>query len=270
MRAHPGRADPRCGGVSSPFSPSTSDLHRRGTAGCGGSCRQLGHLCHRPRLHPASNPELHRGGREGDRAWILMDEETAQLHRRQGHLAQPAAPARSHAPRLPGGHGAAGRVPMRSFPAFRAPTNWPRSRNIKTAWGTDVLFSQALARSRAQSWPQLIRWYTPAEALIMATSTNAELLTLLGPAQPLSGQARCGGARRLCRTAARRWRSARGSSTGRQSRTNFVVIMKDGQIGKNSLEPSRARSGRRGQAQPSGAPPWHGSSASRELVATWR
>jgi imidazolonepropionase-like amidohydrolase len=30
----------------------------------------------------------------------------------------------------------------------------------------------------------LIRWYTPAEALIMATSTNAELLALSGLRNP--------------------------------------------------------------------------------------
>jgi imidazolonepropionase-like amidohydrolase len=34
----------------------------------------------------------------------------------------------------------------------------------------------------------LTRWYTPAEALTMATSTNAELLALSGPRNPYPGK----------------------------------------------------------------------------------
>ena len=34
----------------------------------------------------------------------------------------------------------------------------------------------------------LTRWYTPAEALVMATSTNAELLSLSGPRNPYPGR----------------------------------------------------------------------------------
>jgi imidazolonepropionase-like amidohydrolase len=51
---------------------------------------------------------------------------------------------------------------------------------IKTAFGTDVLFSQALAERQGAMLASLTRWYTPAETLIMATSTNAELLGLSG------------------------------------------------------------------------------------------
>jgi len=45
---------------------------------------------------------------------------------------------------------------------------------IKTAFGTDVLFSKALAERQGAMLAALKRWYTPTEALIMATSTNAE------------------------------------------------------------------------------------------------
>jgi imidazolonepropionase-like amidohydrolase len=34
----------------------------------------------------------------------------------------------------------------------------------------------------------LTRWFTPAEALIMATSTNGELLALSGPRNPYPGK----------------------------------------------------------------------------------
>src|SRR5215813_1079972 len=40
---------------------------------------------------------------------------------------------------------------------------------IKTAWGTDVLFSQALAQQQGAILASLVRWYSPAEALAMAT-----------------------------------------------------------------------------------------------------
>jgi imidazolonepropionase-like amidohydrolase len=59
---------------------------------------------------------------------------------------------------------------------------------IKTAWGTDVLFSRALAQRQGAILASLVRWYTPAEALVMATSTNAELLALSGKRNPYRGK----------------------------------------------------------------------------------
>ncbi|MGA2128264.1 MAG: amidohydrolase family protein [Xanthobacteraceae bacterium] len=59
---------------------------------------------------------------------------------------------------------------------------------LKTAWGTDVLFSQALARQQGAILASLVRWYSPAEALAMATGTNAELLALSGQRNPYPGK----------------------------------------------------------------------------------
>src|SRR5215510_1411252 len=53
-----------------------------------------------------------------------------------------------------------------------------RKHKIKTAWGTDILFSQALAQRQGALLAVMAEWFSPAEALIMATSTNAELLAL--------------------------------------------------------------------------------------------
>src|SRR5215831_2497664 len=58
---------------------------------------------------------------------------------------------------------------------------------IKTAFGTDVLFSQALAQQQGAILASLVRWYSPAQALAMATGTNAELLTLSGKRNPYPG-----------------------------------------------------------------------------------
>ncbi|MCC8963188.1 amidohydrolase family protein [Bradyrhizobium sp. Pear76] len=59
---------------------------------------------------------------------------------------------------------------------------------LKTAFGTDILFSKALADRQGAMLASLTRWYTPAEALIMATSTNAELLNLSGLRNPYPGK----------------------------------------------------------------------------------
>jgi imidazolonepropionase-like amidohydrolase len=59
---------------------------------------------------------------------------------------------------------------------------------IKTAFGTDILFSEALAKRQGAMLAALARWYTPAEALVMATSTNAELLQLSGLRNPYPGR----------------------------------------------------------------------------------
>ena len=54
--------------------------------------------------------------------------------------------------------------------------------NIKTAWGTDTLFDAHLATRQGAQLAKLVRWYTPVEILKMATSVNAELCALSGPA----------------------------------------------------------------------------------------
>ena len=59
---------------------------------------------------------------------------------------------------------------------------------IKTAWGTDILFSPQLARRHGELLAKLVQWYTPAEALVMATGTNAQLLALSGKRNPYPGR----------------------------------------------------------------------------------
>ncbi len=59
---------------------------------------------------------------------------------------------------------------------------------IRTAFGTDILFSQALATRQGAWLARMVRWYTPAEALKMATRDNAELLALTGLRNPYPGR----------------------------------------------------------------------------------
>ena len=84
-----------------------------------------------------------------------------------------------------------------------------RKYKLKTAFGTDILFSRGLAQRQGALLATLARWYTPAEVLTMATATNAELLALSGQAQPLPRQARRRRRRRAGRSAAGRRQPAR-------------------------------------------------------------
>jgi imidazolonepropionase-like amidohydrolase len=58
---------------------------------------------------------------------------------------------------------------------------------IKTAWGSDVLFSPALAPRQNIMLTHLSNWYTNAEVLRIATSVNAELLSLSNLRNPYPG-----------------------------------------------------------------------------------
>jgi imidazolonepropionase-like amidohydrolase len=55
---------------------------------------------------------------------------------------------------------------------------------LKTAFGTDILFSKSLAQRQGALLASMVRWYTPAETLVMATGTNAQLLAMSGKRNP--------------------------------------------------------------------------------------
>jgi imidazolonepropionase-like amidohydrolase len=59
-----------------------------------------------------------------------------------------------------------------------------RELGVKTVFGTDALFDPDLAEKQAKFLAKLGRWYTPVEALRQATSTAGELLALSGPRNP--------------------------------------------------------------------------------------
>jgi imidazolonepropionase-like amidohydrolase len=55
---------------------------------------------------------------------------------------------------------------------------------VRIAWGTDTLYNPGAAQRQGMQLTKLRRWFTPAEVLAMATSTNAELLAMSGPRNP--------------------------------------------------------------------------------------
>lgn len=106
---------------------------------------------------------------------------------------------------------------------------------IKTAWGTDILFSQALAERQGKSLVDMTRWYTPAEALVMATSTNAELLALTGLRNPYPGKLGVIEQGALADLLLVDGDPLANIALVADPAKNFVVIMKDGRIHKNTL-----------------------------------
>jgi imidazolonepropionase-like amidohydrolase len=63
-----------------------------------------------------------------------------------------------------------------------------KKHKVKLAWGTDVLYSAENAAGQGKMLSKMVRWYTPAEVLRMATADNAELLALSGPRNPYPGK----------------------------------------------------------------------------------
>jgi imidazolonepropionase-like amidohydrolase len=106
---------------------------------------------------------------------------------------------------------------------------------IKTAFGTDILFSKALAERQGAMLADLTRWYTPAEALIMATSTNAELLKLSGPRNPYPGNLGVVEAGAYADLLLVDGNPLENINLIADPGKNFVIIMKDGTIYKNAL-----------------------------------
>lgn len=134
--------------------------------------------------------------------------------------------------------------PMGSVQRTKADEVWPgisrtyelaKKYKIKTAWGTDVLFSRALAQQQGAILASLARWYTPAEALIMATSTNAELLTLSGKRNPYPGKLGVVEEGALADLLLVDGDPIANIKLIEDPEKNFKIIMKDGKVYKNTL-----------------------------------
>src|SRR6516162_1057884 len=109
-----------------------------------------------------------------------------------------------------------------------------RKHKLKTAWGTDILFSAALARRQGELLAKLERWYTPAEALVMATGTNAELLALSGKRNPYPGKLGAVEQGALADLLLVDGNPLENIDLIAHPAENFKVIMKDGRIYKNA------------------------------------
>ncbi len=106
---------------------------------------------------------------------------------------------------------------------------------IKTAFGTDILFSPNLAGRQNAMLAKLTRWYAPAELLKMATSTNAELLALSGLRSPYPGKLGVVEEGALADLLLVDGNPLETVGLISDPAKNFVVIMKDGKVVKNTV-----------------------------------
>jgi imidazolonepropionase-like amidohydrolase len=134
--------------------------------------------------------------------------------------------------------------PIGSVQRDKADEVWPgiarsyelaKKYKLKTAWGTDVLFSAALAQQQGAILASLARWYTPAEALAMATGTNAELLALSGKRNPYPGKLGVVEQGALADLLLVDGNPLENISLIADPDKNFLVIMKDGKVYKDTL-----------------------------------
>jgi imidazolonepropionase-like amidohydrolase len=110
-----------------------------------------------------------------------------------------------------------------------------RKYGLKTAFGTDILFSASEAQQQGARLAALTRWYAPAEALTMATSTNAELLALTGLRNPYPGTLGVVEEGALADLLLVDGDPLADIDLIADPARNFKVIMKDGTIYKNAM-----------------------------------
>lgn len=118
----------------------------------------------------------------------LMDEETARLIAEKGVWlsTQPFLAGGNASVDQLGGDQAAKKAMVVAGTGRVYPL--ARKYGIRTAFGTDILFSSEEARQQGARLAALGTWYAPAEALVMATSTNADLLAMTGLRNPYPGR----------------------------------------------------------------------------------
>jgi imidazolonepropionase-like amidohydrolase len=106
---------------------------------------------------------------------------------------------------------------------------------IKAAFGTDIIFSRALAERQGQGIVDLTRWFTPAEALAMATSANGELLALSGLRNPYPGKLGVVEQGALADLLIVDGNPLENINLVADPANKFLIIMKDGVVYKNAI-----------------------------------
>lgn len=107
---------------------------------------------------------------------------------------------------------------------------------VNIAFGTDLFMSAESAAKQGKLLAKLSRWFTPYEALKMATSDNAKLLELSGPRHPYQegplGVIKEGAYADMIIVDGNPLEDL---DLVADPENNFVVIMKDGRVYKNTL-----------------------------------
>jgi len=223
------------GGVSSPFSPIDASTFTE--AELRAAVEAAGNWGTYVTVHAFTPEAIQRAIAAGVKCiehGFLMDEATAKLMAEKGIWLSPQL--------LPEGMRTG--LPVGSVQRAKAEEVWPgiartyelaKKYKIKTAWGTDVLFSQALAQQQGAILASLVRWYTPAQALVMATGTNAQLLAMSGKRNPYPGKLGVVEEGALADLLLVEGNPLADINLVADPAKKFVLIMKDGKIYKNTL-----------------------------------
>ena len=107
---------------------------------------------------------------------------------------------------------------------------------VKTAFGTDILFDATLLEKHGKLLAKLKKWYTPYEALKMATSENYQLFKMCGPRDPYPGELGVIKEGALADILLVDGNPLQNLNVVADPDKNFVLIMKDGKIYKNTIK----------------------------------
>lgn len=110
-----------------------------------------------------------------------------------------------------------------------------KEHKVKTAFGTDLLFSTTITERQGLMLTHLSRWYDNVDILKMATSVNGELLAMSGPRNPYQGKLGVIEEDALADLLVVDGNPMNDIALVAQPDKNFVVIMKDGKIYKDTL-----------------------------------
>ena len=110
-----------------------------------------------------------------------------------------------------------------------------RKYGIRTAWGADILFDPTAAARQGDYLAMMTRWYTPAEALKMATADNGELMALSGFINPYPGRLGVVEEGALADLLLVEGDPLQDLGLVADPERSFLVIMKDGVVHKNTL-----------------------------------
>jgi imidazolonepropionase-like amidohydrolase len=118
-----------------------------------------------------------------------------------------------------------------------ANTAYPLAKDhrLKTAFGSDLLFSAQKTARQGIMLTHLTRWYENAEILKMATGTNGELLGLSGPRNPYPGKLGIIEEGALADLIVVDGDPTADIALVENPDKNFLIIMKDGKIYKDAL-----------------------------------
>jgi imidazolonepropionase-like amidohydrolase len=112
---------------------------------------------------------------------------------------------------------------------------WAKKYKVKLAWGTDFLFAPAQNVNQNSDIIKLKQWLTPAEVLKLVTHDNAQLLALSGPRNPYPGKLGVVQPGALADLLLVDGDPLADLDLIADPGKNFVVIMKDGKVYKNTL-----------------------------------